>query len=211
MDNITAHNYSVLKSSPPPTHCQSIEEYTKAHVALPQMIIGPLEASFLGFLTRIIGAKKVLELGTFTGYSALNFASNLPEDGKVITIDINPNTTKIAQSFWDQSPHGKKITAKMGDGLTLLSEINETMDLIFIDADKRNYPHYFKKALSLLSPKGVIIFDNAFWDGRVFTDEDQAGDTLGIKKVTDEIATDPTLYKTIIPIRDGMLLVTRQS
>ena len=201
--------YSISKSTLPSALADELEQYTKENVAIPQMLVGKLEASFLGFLVRSLGVKNVLEFGTYTGYSALNFAENLPSDGKVITLDINPETTKLAQNFWDKSPDGNKIQSILGSGIESLKHLRENkFDLVFIDADKTNYMSYLKKSLKLLSEKGVVVLDNMLWSGNILKDN-QDESTEALKEVNSFIKNSPDLYGTLLPIRDGMFLVMK--
>lgn len=207
--------YCISKSTLPSTDCDRIEEYTRANVHGAQMLIGKMEASFIGFLLRSIEARRVLELGTYTGYSALAMAENLPLDGEIITVDINETTVKLAREFWSQSKHGHKITSRLGSGLDIIPTLTAPFDLVFIDADKRNYIDYLKLAVPMLSAKGMIVIDNVLWDGKVLPDatldvgEHRDRNTEFIRKVNDYIATEPTLYGTLLPIRDGMFLVKK--
>ncbi len=210
--------YCISKSTLPSTDCDRIEEYTRANVHGAQMLIGKMEASFIGFLLRSIEAKRVLELGTFTGYSALAMAENLPADGEIFTVDINETTVKLAIEFWSQSKHGYKITSLLGSGLDIiptLSTSSAPFDFVFIDADKRNYIDYLKLTVPLLSPRGMIVIDNVLWDGKVLPDvnldmsEHRDRNTEFIRMVNDYIASEPTLYGTLLPIRDGMFLVKK--
>ncbi|RPJ77888.1 MAG: O-methyltransferase [Alphaproteobacteria bacterium] len=207
--------YCISKSTLPSNDCDRIEEYTRANVHGAQMLIGKMEASFIGFLLRSIEARRVLELGTYTGYSALTMAENLPLDGEIITVDINETTVKLAREFWSQSEHGHKITSVLGSGLDIIPTLKAPFDFVFIDADKRNYIEYLKLAVPLLSPRGMIVIDNVLWDGKVLQDtsldvsEHRDRNTEFIRKVNDYIATEPTLYGTLLPIRDGMFLVKK--
>lgn len=205
----TITDYAQVKSTLPSELCEQIANYTKKNVAIPQMLIGKLEASILGFFIRSLNAKRVLEIGTFTGYSALAMAENLPPNGDIITIDINPKTTQIAQTFWEQSVHGSKIDAKIGSALNILPQLNPSFDLIFIDADKENYLEYLQESLKLLSTTGIVIIDNVLWSGKVLTDSHEAC-TKGIQRVNDFVARHPQLISSLLPIRDGMLLVQRR-
>lgn len=210
-------DYCVSKSNTPSSDCQSIEEYTKAHVHGAGMLIGKLEASFIGFLLRSIKAKRVLELGTFTGYSALAMAENLPEDGEVITIDINKETVDLALDFWKKSAHGYKINSMLGSGLEILPKMTGKFDFVFIDADKRNYIDYLKLTTPLLSESGIIIIDNVLWNGQVLPNSESSGSDLRdrntdfIRAVNDYIAKSSDLYGTLMPVRDGMFLVQKNS
>ena len=172
------------------------------------MLIGEMEGAVLGFLIKLGRVKNILELGTYTGYSALVMAENLPDDGTVTTIDLNPETTAIAKTFWQKSPHGKKITSILKSAPEALKEIHQKFDLIFIDADKNNYPHYLDWALEHLSLTGLIVTDNTLWSGKVLQ--------AGVDKQTDSIRAHNTkaqslvgYTKTLLPIRDGMYLIQK--
>lgn len=200
--------YCINHSTKPSSTVEALGHYTRESVHGSHMLIGEMEASVLSFLIKIGRVKNILELGTYTGYSALAMAEQLPSDGKVITIDINPETTAIAKKYWDESPHGKKITQILKPGLKALEEIQESFDMIFIDADKNNYSNYLDWALNHLNPNGMIIVDNTIWYGKVLTP--------GLDKQTDSIiahnakARDLVGYtKTLLPIRDGMFLITK--
>ena len=204
-------NYCISKSSVPAILCDDLETFTQNHVEMPQMLVGKLVASFLGFLLRTLKAKRVLEIGTYTGYSALAMANELPEDGELITVDICPQTTEIARKFWGRSEKGKNIKALTGPALEVLSRLEGPFNLIFIDADKENYLHYLKRGLELMAPDGIIVLDNALWGGKVFGDDDGDKSTQGIKVVNDFISHHPTLYSTLLPLRDGLLLVQKRT
>lgn len=209
MINPDIENYCINHSTRPSQNVQDIGHFTREGVHGSQMLIGEMEASVLAFLINLGKVKTILELGTYTGYSALAMAEQLPEDGKVITIDINKETTAIARRFWDQSPHGKKIEQILKPGLEALSEINQTFDLIFIDADKNNYSNYLTWALDHLSESGLIVVDNTLWHGKVLTPgADKQTDSI-IKH--NEMARDLEGYvKTLLPIRDGMFLIQKK-
>jgi caffeoyl-CoA O-methyltransferase len=202
--------YCIEKSHTPKGVLQELESYTRQHVSYSNMLVGPLEASFLGQLLRLNQAKRVLEIGTFTGYSALAMAQHLPEDGEVITLDINPETVEVGKKFWEQDPHGKKIRSLIGPALETLNTLKGTFDLIFIDADKNNYLTYVQKTLPLLSSKGVMVLDNCLWSGYVLQDKDQDADTLGIQQVNNYLTQQKDLYVTLCPIRDGVFLVQKR-
>lgn len=209
-------DYCLAKSNLPSPDCDRIEDYTRKNVHGAQMLIGKMEASFLGFLLRSIDAKRVLELGTFTGYSALAMAENLPPGGEVITVDVNAETVALAKTFWSQSAHGHKIKSLLGAGLEIVPTLEGQFDLVFIDADKKNYIQYLKLILPKLSHRGIIVLDNTLWSGRVVPGSEREGhklvdsNTEFIRLVNDYIANNPELYGTLLPIRDGMFLVRRK-
>jgi caffeoyl-CoA O-methyltransferase len=210
-------DYCVSKSNIPSGDCEAIESYTRANVHGSNMLIGKMEASFLGFLLRTIGAKRVLELGTYTGYSALTMAENLAEDGEIITVDTNIETVSLAKSFWAKSQHGKKINSVIGSALEVIPKLEGEFDLVFIDADKRHYIDYLKMTLPRLSRKGMIVIDNVLWSGRVVNGSETSGSQLHdrntefIRAVNDYVASDLNLYGTLLPIRDGMFLIRKLS
>src|SRR5256884_6529452 len=145
--------------------CRLIREETYRTQDCPQMVVGPLEAAFLKVMALAVRAQRVLEIGTFTGYSALAMAEALPEDGTVLTCEIDPDSAAFAHRYWDKSPHGKKIEARVGPALETLSNLTGPFDVIFIDADKANYVHYYRRADEPLPPPGPIRIGNVLWVG----------------------------------------------
>jgi len=205
-------NYSVSKSNAPSELCQKLEAYTKDAYPLSHMMSGPLENSLLGFLIRSHQVKKILEIGTFTGYSALAMAEQLPEDGSILTIDKNKKVNSTAKKFWGQSKHGHKIEAKFGHATEVIPSLEQKFDLIFIDADKRNYLTYLKLALTKLSKNGLICIDNVLWSGRVIEGFSHKEDksTQFIIELNDYVSKCDELYGTLLPIRDGLFLIQRK-
>jgi caffeoyl-CoA O-methyltransferase len=206
--------YCIEKSNRPSSDCDKIETYTRANVHGAQMLIGKMEASILGFLLRSINAKRVLELGTFTGYSALAMAENLPIDGEIITVDVNDKTVSLAKEFWGSSKHGYKIKSMLGEGLKIVPELEGKFDLVFIDADKRNYLPYLEMLLPRLTHQGVIVIDNVLWSGRVLESakvdpEEEHRNSKFIRELNNWIAKNNDLYGTLLPVRDGMFLIKK--
>src|SRR5262249_31480358 len=143
----------------------------------PQMMVGNSEGLLLRLLVKMSGARRVLEVGTYTGYSALAMASGLPDDGELITCDISQKATAVAQKYWAKSPHGKKIRLVLGPASDTIAALEGPLDFVFIDADKLNYVRYWEAALPLVRKGGVIVADNVLWSGRVLdpkTDDDRA-------------------------------------
>jgi len=200
-------NYAVGKSTKPSDVCQQLADFTKKNTELPQMLTGPMEMSFLGFLIKSLGVVNILEVGTFTGYSALAMAENLPSNGTVTTLDIDNETAAIAEKFWNKSEHGKQITQIIGPALESMSKLNKKFDLVFIDADKVNYLNYLKRSLELISDKGVIVVDNALWSGKVLNPEQGDESSNAINELNEYVANNPKLYSTLLPIRDGIHLI----
>lgn len=201
-------DYCISHSTTPSMVAKELQEFTQKNVHASHMLIGEMEASVLTFLMKLGGVKTVLELGTFTGYSALIMAEQLPQDGRLITIDQNPQTSQIAQDFWKKSPHGNKITLKLKNGLEALKEIDEKFDLIFIDADKGNYSNYLEWSLNHLSEKGFIVVDNTLWSGKV-TEPNPDKQTSSIMAHNQKARDLEGYIKTLLPIRDGMYLIQK--
>lgn len=181
---------------------------TKAATTSHQMMSGRTVGGLLQMLIHVGGASRVLEIGTFTGYSALCMAAALPEDGELITCDVDPEMTAIARRFWKRSPHGKKIRLVLGPALDTIKTLKGKFDLIFIDADKPNYPGYYRAAVDLLAPRGVIAIDNVLWGGRVVSPDDESG--RAIAALNDLVAQDPSVEHVLLTVRDGVLLVRKK-
>jgi caffeoyl-CoA O-methyltransferase len=174
------------------------------------MLIGPHEGTLLGMLVRLSGARRVLEIGTFTGYSALCMAEALPKTGRLITCEINPERADIAQSFFDRSPHGRKIRLHLGAALETLADLpaSATFDFVFLDADKENYVNYYEAVLPRLRPGGVIIADNVLWSGRVLAPKRKTD--RAVVKFNKHVHRDPRTECVMLPVRDGVSLIRKR-
>jgi predicted O-methyltransferase YrrM len=179
---------------------------TREKTTAPQMMVGRIEGRFLATLVRLSGARRILELGTFTGYSSISMASALPADGRVITCDVDPEASGIARRYMDESGHGDKIEIRLGPALETLRELEGPFDLVFIDADKPNYVNYYEAALPLLAADGLLIADNVLWSGRV-VDEDGDESTRAIKAFNEHVRADTRVRSVMLTVRDGMTLV----
>ena len=187
---------------------QSLRKETLSLGSPSGMMSGDSVGNFLKFLVQINHCKRILEIGTFTGYSALMMASALPESGELITCDVNSKTSKIAQNHWNKSPHGGKIKLILGEALNTLGGIGDSFDLIFIDADKNNYYNYFEICKKKLSNNGIMVVDNVLWSGRVLNPEDDQ--TESIDTFNKKITADKAFWNTIVPIRDGLMIIRRK-
>ncbi|MDX1587036.1 MAG: class I SAM-dependent methyltransferase, partial [Balneolaceae bacterium] len=152
---------------------QELVEASKDNLEYVDMISGRVVGRLLAILIKISGAKRVLEIGTFSGYSALTMAEALPDEGELITCEYNERYEKLARSFINKSEHGHKITLKMGMAMDTIDQLNGTFDFIFLDADKVNYPAYFKKLLPMLRKNGLMVIDNVLWSGSVLHPDDE--------------------------------------
>jgi len=184
--------------------------HTRAHCKMPQMLTGPVEGTFLRLLVQASGARHVLEIGTYTGYSALSMAAGLPDDGTLITCDIDPDTNAIARSFWARSPHGHKITPTLGPALESLAALpaGQAFDFVFIDADKENYVNYYEAVLPQLRPGGLIAADNTLWSGRVLDPKEKSDHA--IVTFNTHVASDARVEQVLLSIRDGILLIRKR-
>ncbi len=191
--------------------CRALREETYRTMEIPHMIVGPLEGAFLKVMTLLVDAKRVLEIGMFTGYSALCFAEALPADGRVITCEIDPESAALARKYFAKSPHGRKIDIRMGPALETLRTLAGPFDVIFIDADKVNYVNYYRRALELVSPRGVILIDNVLWDGDVLVHPPPDASTAAIQEVNRLVANDPRVTAVLVTIRDGVMVVRKKT
>lgn len=173
----------------------------------PKMMVGPLEGALLRLLVRITAAKRVLEIGMFTGYSALAWAEALPEDGQLITCDMNPETTEIAKRYFAMSPHGHKIDMRLGPALETIKNLQGPFDICFIDADKPSYSAYYEACIELTRPRGLIILDNMMQKGNVLNPADEK--VRGIDALNKRILNDPRVENVLLPMRDGIMLVCK--
>ncbi|HKW86831.1 MAG TPA: class I SAM-dependent methyltransferase [Nitrospiraceae bacterium] len=199
--------YAQAHSMPESDLCQALREETFRRMEFPQMVVGPLEGAFLKVMTQIVGAKRVLEVGMFTGYSALCFAEALPADGTILTCEIDDESAALARTYFARSPHGRKIEIRMGPALDTMRALTGPFDLIFIDADKTNYVNYYRRALELISPSGVILIDNVLWDGEVLLQPPPDERTAAIQELNRVVAADSRVTAVLLTIRDGVLIV----
>jgi caffeoyl-CoA O-methyltransferase len=172
------------------------------------MLSGHLQGTFLQMLSASVGARRILEIGTFTGFSALMMAAALPDDGELITCDIDPEAIALARSFFARSPDGSKIDVREGPALDTLKTLEGPFDLVFIDADKESYIAYYEAALPLLAPNGVIAVDNVLWMGRVLDPQDDSDRV--IVAFNEHVSRDERVWNMLLPIRDGVMLVRRR-
>lgn len=201
-------NYADAYSSPEPDLFTELARETRETQRDPQMMVGHGEGLLLGLLIRLCGARRVLEIGTFTGYSALAMAGALPDDGKLITCDISERATAVAQRYWDRSPHGTKIELRLAPALDTIASLQGPIDFVFIDADKPNYINYWEKVLPLVRPGGAIVADNVLWSGRVLDPKDDTDRALAAFNA--HVRKDARVEHVMLPIRDGITLAVKR-
>jgi len=200
--------YAEAHTTPPDPLLAELAAETRATMSAPQMLTGTIEGRFLELLVHASGAKRILEIGTFTGYSALSMAAALPEDGRIDTLDIEPKHAEVAQRYFDRSPHGAKITLHLGPALESIGKLAGEFDVVFIDADKGGYDAYYEAVLPRLSARGLIAIDNTLWSGRVLDPQDE--DTRKIAALNDKLAADERVVAVQLTVRDGVTLVRRR-
>jgi caffeoyl-CoA O-methyltransferase len=201
--------YAMAHTTPlPPLLEELMEETKKEFGELARMLSGQPEGVLLQTLAAAIGARRILEIGTFTGFSAQMMAAALPDDGELITCDISPKHLEMARSYFARSPHGKKITVREGPALDTIKTLEPGFDLAFIDADKTNYQNYYEACLPLLAPRGLIAVDNVLWSGRVL--DPNTDDARAIVAFNDHVRNDPRVTCVMLTVRDGITLIRRR-
>ena len=200
--------YAEAHTTPDGELFERLAEETRAKTSAPQMMVGRIEGQFLARLVRLSGARRILELGTFTGYSSISMASALPADGRIITCDVDPETMGIARRYMDESGYGDKIETRLGPALETIQTLEGPFDLVFIDADKPNYRAYYEAVLPLLAEDGVIIADNVLWSGRVLEDDGDES-TRAIKEFNEYVCADSRVVSVMLTVRDGMTLIQK--
>jgi len=186
----------------------SVTKDTYQSLDCPQMLCGRLEGRLLKLLALLVGARRILEIGTFSGYSALSMAEALPEDGELITCDLDPTAIATARSNFAKSPHGSKITQKTGPGLQTIKTLDGPFDMVFIDADKENYPNYYDAVFDKVRSGGLIVVDNVLWSGGVLdpqTDCDRA-----IHALNERVKADDRVDQVLVTMRDGIFVIRKR-
>lgn len=189
---------------------RSINRTTHLKTYYPNMLSGHVQGKFLEMVSRMIRPKNVLEIGTFTGYSAIAFAHGLAEGGKVYTIDINEELEELIKPFFNESGFDDRIELLIGNALDIIPKLNQEFDLVFIDADKEQYVDYYELAMQKLAPGGFILADNVLWSGKVLEKDAKSDkETKGIKAFNKHIKNDARVEQVMLSVRDGLLLVRK--
>jgi caffeoyl-CoA O-methyltransferase len=184
-----------------------VETYSKMRSH--KMMVGALEGQFLKMLATLTGARRILEIGMYTGYSTLAWAEALPKDGRVVTCEINPEYAEIAKRHFAESPHGHKIEIKIGPALETLKKVWGPFDICFIDADKENYGAYYDQCLELARPRGLIVLDNMLLGGEVL--QPNGARAAAVDALNKRIRNDPRVENVLLPVRDGIMLARKMA
>jgi len=201
--------YAESHTTPPTELLSALAAETQETLPSPQMLTGRVEGRLLELLVFGLGARRVLELGTYSGYSSLSMAAGLPDGGHIDTCEVDERHAEEARRYIAQSPYADRITLHLGPALETIKRLEGEFDFVFIDADKENYGAYYEAVLPRLTPRGLVALDNTLWSGRVLDDADDSAGTLAIRELNDRIAADPRVVAVQLTIRDGVTLIRR--
>ena len=206
------HDYLVAHAPPLDDVQRDLIAETEALGGISMMQIAPEQGAFMTLLTRLIGARHAIEVGTFTGYSAISIARGLSDDGTLLCCDVNEEWTAIARKYWERAGVDDKIELRIAPAIETLRSLSpgERFDLAFIDADKPNYPHYYEEVLARLRPNGVILVDNTLWGGAVADSKATDDNTKAIRAFNDAVAADERVESTILTVGDGLTLIRKR-
>jgi predicted O-methyltransferase YrrM len=207
--NQKIQQYAAAYTTPEDALLKEIADYTKSQHAEPQMLSGHLQGKVLEMISCMIKPRRVLEIGTFTGYSALCLAKGLTEDGQLHTIDIREEDVKLARSFFNRSAYGGKIISHTGDAAAIIPSLNEIWDLVFIDADKPAYIEYFNLVFPAVRKNGFILADNVFFHGQVLEQPVKGKSAKGIEAFNNFVNERNDVEKVMLTIRDGLYLIRK--
>ena len=199
--------YIEAHTTAPDAVLQELYRHTYLHEMNPRMMSGPVQGKFLQFLCQMLKPKRVLEIGTYTGYAAICIARGLPEGGKLVTIEANREYEDTLRQYFAKAEVAEKIELILGDAKTVIPTLNETFDLVFIDADKVSYPTYYNMVLEKMRPGGFILADNVLWDGKVLHAQTKERDTQALISFNDRVQNDPRVENVLLPIRDGLMMI----
>ena len=201
--------YSAEHTTQPTDLLARLAEETRATLEAPQMLTGTVEGQFLEFLVYATGARRVLEFGTFSGYSSISMAAALPAGGHIDTCEIDEKHAAVAQRYIDEAGYSDRITIHLGPAVETVERLEGDFDFVFIDADKPNYVNYYEAVLPRLSERGLIAADNTLWSGRVLDDSDDSDGTVAIRAFNEHVRADDRVVSVMLTVRDGVTLIRR--
>ncbi|RRB00067.1 O-methyltransferase [Larkinella rosea] len=211
--------YSEAHTSPESELLRQLNRNTRARMLYPRMLSGHLQGRVLSMLSRMLRPRRILEIGTFTGYSALCLAEGLTDDGVLITIEKDDELETFARSYWNQSPVGHLIDLRLGIATELIPEIDGPFDLVFIDADKENYSLYYDLVFNKVRTGGIILADNVLWSGKVVrpigngrtaAERRADKDTQAVLDFNRKVSEDPRVEQVLMPVRDGLMMIYKR-
>ena len=201
--------YAAAHTTPPGELLSRLAEETKATLSSPQMLTGPVEGRFLQFLVYATGARRILELGTFSGYSSVSMAGALPEGGRIDTCEVEEKHASVARRYIEEAGYADRISIHMGPAVESIGRLEGEFDFVFIDADKQNYVNYYEAVLPRLAERGLIAADNTLWSGRVLDDSDESEGTEAIRAFNEHVIADERVVSVMLTVRDGVTLIRR--
>ncbi len=206
-DPYQLEEYLEAHTTAPDAVLQELYRHTYLHEMNPRMMSGPVQGKFLQFLCQMLKPRRVLEIGTYTGYAAICIARGLPESGKLVTIEANREYEGTLRHYFAKAQVAEKIELIFGDAKTVIPALNKTFDLVFIDADKVSYPTYYNMVMEKVRPGGFILADNVLWDGKVLNAQTKERDTQALIAFNDIVQNDPRVENVLLPIRDGLMMI----
>ncbi len=200
IDNHTSDEGELLKRLDRETHLK---------IMMPRMLSGKVQGRFLSFISKILRPKKILEIGTYTGYATICLSEGLSDDGEIITIDKNEELKDMVNSYFKEAGIDKQVRFMLGNAMDIIPDINEKFDIIFIDADKVNYLNYYEMCISKLSDNGILIADNVLWSGKI-TDQKADKSTKALQEFNDKVQSDSGVENILVSIRDGLMILRKK-
>lgn len=209
-DPYQLEEYIEAHTTAPDAVLQELYRHTYLHEMNPRMMSGPVQGKFLQFLCRMLKPQRVLEIGTYTGYAAICIARGLPEGGRLVTVEANREYEDTLRHYFAKAQVAEKIELILGDAKTVIPALNETFDLVFIDADKVSYPTYYNIVMEKVRPGGFILADNVLWEGKVLHPNPKERDTQALVAFNERVTKDPRVENVLLPLRDGLMLIRKK-
>ena len=202
-------DYAGLFTAPPSPLLERIERETWQQVLMPRMCSGHQQGRFLSLISKMVGPRRILEVGTYTGYSALCMAEGLLPDGRLVTLDVNAELETRVRGYFADSPYAAQLDFRVGDARELIPQFDETWDLVFLDADKENYLTYYEMVVDRVRPGGLILADNVLWSGKVADPSVHDHETDSLRAYNAHVAADPRVEHQLLPFRDGIMVARK--
>ena len=203
-------DYAGLFTAPPSPLLERIERETWQQVLMPRMCSGHQQGRFLSLISKLVGPRRILEVGTYTGYSALCMAEGLAPDGRLVTLDVNAELETRVRGYFADSLYAAQLDFRVGDARELIPQLDETWDLVFLDADKENYITYYEMVVDRVRPGGLILADNVLWSGKVTDPSISDHETDALRAYNAHVAADPRVEHQLLPFRDGVMVARKR-
>ena len=203
-------DYAGLFTAPPSPLLERVERETWQQVLMPRMCSGHQQGRFLSLISKLVGPRRILEVGTYTGYSALCMAEGLAPDGRLVTLDVNAELETRVRGYFADSLYAAQLDFRVGDARELIPQLDETWDLVFLDADKENYITYYEMVVDRVRPGGLILADNVLWSGKVTDPSISDHETDALRAYNAHVAADPRVEHQLLPFRDGVMVARKR-